>query len=419
MAGTAIQINGKSYAAGLDWYLPRDEATGVFGWLRYARELEYGLAAVRKGDYAQAAFGSAGDGLRPGLRAAAAISAASVPPGVQTWQGLIPCDDGRALHVRVNGGLIEPDAGDVVHPDIAGALEPFERMRSTRIWDALYAPEDFGIESAKPFPMGNWPRAARRAPRLQETAKIPRPVRYAAIAGAVIAAASFALPIALDWFRPPPPPPPKVVELPPPVPPPGVDSVAFLLACARARNRAEMPIPGWRRVETDCGHGLSSQGLVEAGDGTLLVNWRHNRERDPFMRRVAERRLAGLDGARGIVDARNAIAAAPIAEYGIAELPLAQSLTRVRRNVDERLGPIADRLQMQASAAPSASPPNTIAFEEWTIAVETRHPIAELAARPVDHVEWLRVVWPAGGGLRAEGRIRIATGFADGGKDAE
>ena len=115
----------------------------------------------------------------------------------------------------------------------------------------------------------------------------------------------------------------------------------------------------------------------------------------------------------------NAIAAAPIAEYGIAELPLAQSLTRVRRNVDERLGPIADRLQMQASAAPSASPPNTIAFEEWTIAVETRHPIAELVARPVDHVEWLRVVWPAGGGLRAEGRIRIATGFTKGGKDTE
>lgn len=416
MAAPGIaRIHGTALAAGLDWFLPREGQRGLLARKRQARTLGYRLLATRAGEYPQFGGASPAHGHRRGMRAAAAAAANAAPPGILTWHGLFRCDDGAVLHVRVLQGCIAPVTGDRLFAVAEQAVAAFRRADLERSWDARYAPAELNL-GVPEFPAPGW-AASRRAPRLQDTAVVPRTVFYAAGAAAAAAAIAVVAPTVLEWMRPAAPPPAQpVLALPPPGPPPGIDSTRFLAACGRARARAEIPLPGWRRSETVCGDGADSAGLLQSGDGALLVRWGHQRSWPERMRRIAERRLAALDGARGLVEGRQAIAAAPVSGYGRKEAPLAADFAEVRAALDERLGPIATSLELSRAQDPAAALLARIRpFQEWNVALETQHPLAALAARPVAHLEWTALRWLPDDTLRAEGRVRIASGTSEGG----
>ena len=406
MPGVA-EVAGRAAAVGLDWYLPSDASKGRIARARYARELGYDRAAIRGGEYAQPGFGSSRSGHRPGLPAAAVAAAAATPAGARTWQGLLPLADGRLLHVVVANGLVSPAGGDVVRASGQDAVAGFEALRADQSWDALYAPADLALPGTSPFPEDRLAETIRKAPRLQDTALVPKPYLYAGAIAALVGALAILVPLAIEQLSRPEPE-PQAEEALPPASPPGVDSEAFLRGCSNARLRAEIPLPGWKRVETACGDGISSRGLVASGEGTLLVQWTHNRPRVAHLRRIAERRLGRMEGALGVVDEREAFGAAVVEGYSIPELRSGKSLSDIRRLVDERLGPIAATLSLIRAPEPAGLPPNIIPFDEWLIELTTPHSVDALLERTVPHLEWLRVRWPEGGDLRAEGRIRIA-----------
>jgi len=401
------RIGGRPCAVGLDWYLANGGPPTVRGWLSYARDLDYDRAAIRGGESGQAGFGQADAGHRAGLPAAAAAAAMAAPPGIQTWLGLLPLDDGRWLHVETSGGRVCP-SGDAVRLSAEDATAAFAAARRHE-WDALYAPAELELPDTAPFPLGRLAAAWRAAPRVRETAAVTRPMRWGAALGAAGLAAALLWPALQDrWLSP-----AEIAEAvtapPPKRPPPGIDSGAFLAGCAAARLRAEIPLPGWNRAETVCGDRLPSRGLAGSEEGALLVHWSHGRP-VPRLRRVAEARLAGLREAQGVVDDRDAFAAAPVAGYRLEELPLGRSLREVRREIDERLGPIAESFELR-QASDVAVGRRVIPFDEWRLTLRTRHPVAELMNRPVAHLEWTRLRWVGDGELVAAGRIRINRGL--------
>lgn len=263
-----ITIGGRPHAVGLIW-LEADAPSRRAAKAAAARlpgGQPYDLVAVRPaGRAGQAGFGATTRGHKWGMPTAASRFAAAM--GRRRVIGIFRAGQagGEDLYwmCAVRDGMILGEA-DIVGTvaDISQILQDHQAAE----WDAIYAPEAFGIEGAETASLDALVAKARAAtlqPRHMLSALMAPHVRRAAAVVVVVGGAGLLGWWAWDWWTAEAPPPEPVGPAPTAVPQPRViewpkpwqdlpDPLAVAQACERQMRPLPLVIGGWHLESAGC-----------------------------------------------------------------------------------------------------------------------------------------------------------------------
>ena len=294
--GRLVELEGRRYAAGLMWLMPRDSVRGRRGWtLRQAREVGGTWYAAREH---QVGFwtGDEPEGTERGIGALAHDVVSSIDVvGQESWQALVECTGALYVVVRGTGAEILPD-GDVVFESRDEALEEFA---SEGDWGAVYATPGL-VETARVLKVEMVEPGVVLVPVPFGRAAVRRRVALAALlavfAGALVWGAREAMRLYEEWSR------VEVVEsrvrVVEEIIKEGVDVVGFLESCERGfRTLPGMP-PTWEQTYLKCvaaaGDVVEVAGRLPAG--VVLSRWRLKSGANPAVsRRIAAATVAQWD----------------------------------------------------------------------------------------------------------------------------
>ena len=366
-----LELEGRTYAAGLVWLLPGAE--GRRRWtLTKAREVQASWYAERAH---QTGFWT---GAEPAAEAgpvrslAHEVAASIDTEGRGTWQALLDCGDARYAIVRGSGdGILA--TGDLVVEGRDAALDAFS---SEGDWTAVYASAGL-VEGARLLKL-----AATEDPCVLKAVPFAR----AAVRRRLLVAAALAVCVAVlgvagkyawewyeDWTR------VEVTTGPTHVEEvirEGVDVALFLERCEAAWRSAPAMPPMWDRTYVECHTDAKQVDEVSSwlDEGVWFARWRmRSGGNTAVARRLAMARLAQWD---------SGVALLATAWGGIGlEVPMKQwdgeqpSEEGFRLAVDRSVGTLGD-----VSYASDA--------QGLVAVLRTRYPIGVIGAR-LGAIEWL------------------------------
>ena len=371
-ASVLLELDGRTYAAGLVWLLPGEGARRRRWTLAQARELQASWYAERAH---QTGFWT---GAEPApeagpVRSLAHEVAASIDTeGQGTWQALLDCGGERYAIVRGRGGGILA-TGDLIVEGRDAALAAFA---SEGDWSVEYASAGV-VEGARLLKL-----AAVEAPCVLKAVPFGRAVvrrRLSVAAALAVCLAVLGVTVKYawewyqDWTR------IEVVEGPTHVEEvvrEGVDAARFVERCEAARRAAPAMPPMWDRTYVECHADAKQVDEVSSwlGEGVWFARWRMRAGGNTALaRRLAMARLARWD---------SGVALLATAWGGIGfEVPMKRwdgeqpSEEGFRRAVDRAVGTLgAVRYESEGQG--------------WVAVLRTRYPLAMVGER-LGAIEWL------------------------------
>ena len=346
---SVIEIDGVSWAAGLDW-LPRGNAAQT------AYEARRGNAEwyVHYGD--QTGYGKASDRHRSGMPALAAALHQVIPE--QRWMAVLLGDFGGCALIQVNDGVILSD-GDMV-------FEKYEHVRPVldgidRTGWTFYASSGV-IEGGKPIEVKSLPTDAglKRVPLAGVTKRSLTGAAAGLVAVGLLIAGWSMRSHVMDLIYPP----PELVKIPEKGKEPRIaaviDSGALIEGCREAMRRYTPGMPGWKVSALECTARFADTGLIDVRPElrdrpAMVVKWRLNGgEEESLHRRVAERHLSewkstrrggGFEGMVDGVEAWMVVVLPPVAVEALGSVP---SRLALRAAIDRRFGLRASKIEHAA-----------------------------------------------------------------------
>ena len=382
-----LELDGRTYAAGLLWLLPETGARRRRWTLAQAREVQGSWYAERAHQTGFWTGPEPAPGSGPVRSLAHEVAEGIDTAGQGTWQALLACGDERYAIVRGRGDEIFA-TGDLVVEGRAAALDAFA---SEGDWAAVYASAGL-VEGARALEL-----AAVEAPCVLAAvpfarAAVRRRLSIAAAAlvglGALGAGGFHAWKWYEDWTR------VEVVEGPTHIEEivkEGVDVARFLERCETARRTAPAMPPMWESSYLECHTQADQIDEVSAwlDKGVWFGRWRARAGAGAAVaRRLAMARLARWDS--GVVLLGTAWGGieveVPVRRWD-GEQPSAEAW---RRTVDRSVGTLGD-VTYESRA------------DGWVAMLRTGYPI-EVVGERLGAVRWLslRTVAREGGAWRFE-----------------
>ena len=393
---SVLTVSGRRFAAGLYW-LERGGAASV---ARNARAFGRPWYVHWGGQTGYAADEDDPAG-RPSL--AASLQAHIAAP---FWMALVEADDGRFALVKARDGAILAD-GDEVFPDLAGALDAFERSRDVG-WTLHATPglADGEVTGIDPATLPDDPAMILVAAPL---ARLGLRTAAGVLAVAAVMAASIAL-----WsereslWRLIADPEPEADASQAPADPPvtvALDAGALIAGCRQALTEHPPWMPAWRTERVACEGRFSDRGTPWyaaltavrpelEGRAVLVVRWRLGSGRpEPFHRRIAEAHLSEWYAAS--VTGERAWAVMPLDPVLTLTEAAPPSLLEFREAADRSFGARASRIEYLPQGADGVE-----------VRIATRRPPTRLAdaVAAVPGLELVRLAQDAAGEWTLEGR---------------
>ena len=371
-APVLLELDGRTYAAGLVWLLPGAGVRRRRWTLHHAREVAASWYAERAH---QTGFWT---GPEPDVHAgpvrslAHEVAMSIATEGQGTWQALLDCTGERYAIVRGRGDEILA-TGDLVVEGREAALDAFA---SEGDWAAVYASAGL-VEGARLLKLAAVDTPCVLAAVPFARAAVRRRLAVAAalviVLGALGAGGLYAWRWYQDWSR------VEVAEAPAPVEEiirAGVDVARFLERCEAARRAAPAMAPMWERASLQCHADATQIDEVSAwvDEGVWFARWRMRSGGNAAVaRRLAMARLARWD---------TGVALRATAWGGIGfEVPMKHwdgeqpSPVAFRRDIDRSVGTLGD-------VTYQSNPQGLVAV------LRTRYPLDTLAER-LGAVAWL------------------------------